>query len=436
MITPQTEVVGIHLDREIFRAVLPPGDYRIGREGEVEILLPWKNVSRKHGTLTLNYFDWIIEDAGSANGTSVGGKLITEAAMIFPGQEVKVGDVELKLRRLNIEDANESLAPQTAALSRFLPEELRGLKKYKVHGIIGMGGMGAVLEAEDLATRRRVAMKVLLHVGSPEDVARFIEEAQVTAQLEHPNIVPIHELNVNELDKPFYVMKLVRGKSLNHTLHEIKLENVAALEQFSLVELLTIFLKICDAVRYAHSKGVIHRDLKPDNIMLGEFGEVLVMDWGLAKPLGRSAHTRPEETTLRTMVKSLRADSPDAIETMARAVGTPQYMSPEQADGRSDIDGRTDIYSLGAILYHMLTLSPPFSGTERDEIMDEVITGKIIPPEEAIREKRPRHLLDGKLPPALTAIALKALSLNPSDRYATVRRLRDAVKYAQFDELQ
>jgi serine/threonine protein kinase len=438
MITPQTEVIALREGREIFRAVLPPGDYLIGREGEVAILVPSEKVSRRHARLMLSYFDWIIEDLGSSNGTRVGGRKASESMMIFPNQEVKVGDVELRLRRLNLDDAKQSLAPQTAALQRYLPDEMRGQGKYRVHGLIATGGMGAVLEAEDQATRRRVAMKVLLDVNTPEDVARFIEEAQVTAQLEHPNIVPIYELNVNELDKPFYVMKLVRGESLTQVLRSLRLERATALERYPLGELLAIFQKVCDAMAFAHSKGVVHRDLKPDNVMLGEFGEVVVMDWGLAKPLGQSAHAGPSGTRARTMVMSLRKENPGVIGTTeGAAVGTPQYMSPEQADGRSHVvDDRADVYALGAILYSILTLQPPIGGTDALEVMRKVVAGEITPPEEAVREHPPRHLPDGILPPNLAAIAMKALSLAPSDRHAGVRELRDAVREAQFEDSQ
>ncbi|MEI9894642.1 MAG: serine/threonine-protein kinase [Chthoniobacter sp.] len=266
--------------------------------------------------------------------------------MIFPQQEIRVGDVQLRLRRLQRDDAAESLAPQTAALLRYLPTEMRGERKYKIHGVLAMGGMGAVLEAEDLATRRRVAMKVLLEARTDEDVARFIEEAQITAQLEHPNIVPIYELNVNELDKPFYVMKLVRGESLAQVLEGLREERPEILKRYGLEDLLGVFSGVCDALAYAHSKGVVHRDLKPDNVMLGEFGETVVMDWGLAKPLGQSAHGSALEASVRTMVKSLRQEDRQFRTEIGSAIGTPQYMSPEQASGRSHGVGRPFRYLL------------------------------------------------------------------------------------------
>ena len=433
MQTPHTEVTAVREGRELFRAVLPPGEYLIGREGEVAILVPSEKVSRRHARLVLNYFDWLIEDLGSSNGTRVDGKKASERAMVFPSQEVCVGDVELWLRRLPPGAGDGPPAPQVEALNEFLPPELRGRGKFKVHGLIATGGMGTVLEAEDLATRRRVAMKVILGMNSAEEIARFIEEAQVTAQLDHPNIVPVYELNVNEQERPFYVMKLVRGESLMQALNSLRLERPAALAKYPLGELMVVFHKVCDAIAYAHSKGVVHRDLKPDNVMLGEFGEALVMDWGLAKPLGQSANFG-SDARIRTMVSSLRQDSPEAIGTSeGTIIGTPQYMSPEQADGRSHVvDGRTDVYALGAILYAILTLRAPVEGEDAAEVMSKVIAGEITPPHDAVRGEKQHHLPGGKLPADLAAISMKALSRRPEDRHADVRELQAAMHATEF----
>ena len=431
MIIPQTEIVATLGNEELFRATLPPGEYVIGREVGMAIRLHSDKVSRRHALLTLNYFDWLIEDFASANGTFVGGQPVTKEAFIFPQQEVRVGNVRLHLRRLPLDPAG-SLAPQTAAVLRYLPAELRGERKYRIHGVIAHGGMGAVLEAEDMATRRRVAMKVLLDARSAEDVARFVEEAQITAQLEHPNIVPLYELNVNEMDRPFYVMKLVRGESLVSALTGLRLERPAALERYALHRLLGILLRVGDALAFAHSKGVVHRDLKPDNVMLGEFGETLVMDWGLAKPLGQCAPAETRVGSLRTTVSSLRKGGTTFGTEEGLALGTPQYMSPEQAAGNSHtVDARTDIYGLGAILYAMLTLRPPVEGANVQEILNNVVAGRITPPAEAVRAQPPKHLPHGKLPPELAAIAMKALAPDPAARYATVRELQAALRYGQ-----
>jgi serine/threonine protein kinase len=298
-----------------------------------------------------------------------------------------------------------------------------------------MGGMGAVVEAEDLATKRIVAMKVLLNANMPEDVARFVEEAQVTAQLEHPNIIPIYELNVNELDKPYYTMKLIRGDSLREVLRLLATASPMFQSRYPLGELLTIFQKVCDAISYAHSKGVVHRDLKPDNIMLGGYGEVVVMDWGLAKTLGHSANVAADAIE-QTMVRSARTEDTDEFVTMAgRAIGTPQFMSPEQASGQShEVDSRADVYALGALLYEIITLQPPVAGMDTDEIFEKVIGGRIQKPSDVVAGKRLPHLPDGKVPEALAIIAMKAMSRERDDRYATVRELQAEVQAFQSSQ--
>jgi len=436
MIVPQTEVTAAHDGREIFRQILPPGDYVIGREAGSDIRLESNKVSRRHGQLSLNYFDWTIEDFGSSNGTWVAGCSIREPTMVFPGQELRIGNVVLQLRRLPIDAADENLAPQTAAVLRFIPSELRSDRKYKVNELIATGGMGAVLAAEDLATRRAVAMKLLLNVQTPEDIARFVEEAQITAQLEHPHIIPIYELNVNEQDRPFYTMKLVRGESLGSVLAALRAGREGAAQRWPLGELIDVFQKVSDAIAFAHSKGVVHRDLKPENVMLGDYGDVLVMDWGLAKALGRDANAKTESMAKRSMVRSVRQDDGGEFMTMAgRAIGTPQFMSPEQASGRShEVDARADVYALGAMLYQILTLEPPVTGDDTGQIFDHVIAGRIPSPADLLGTRPLPHLPGGRLPQALCTVAMKALSLNPDDRHKTVRELSDDVQRGQFEE--
>ncbi len=435
MIIPQTELIAVLAGRELYRGTLPPGQYTIGRDEDVQIrLLGSERVSRHHALLSLNYFEWLIEDLRSSNGTFVAGELIAGPTFIFPQQDLRVGDVQLHLRRLRTDDAGSSLAPQAEAALRYLPTEIRGERKYKIKGMIAMGGMGVVLEAEDVSTRRVVAMKTLLSTDSAEKVARFVDEAQITAQLEHPNIVPVYEVNVNELEKPFFTMKLVRGETLKQVLHGLRLERPKTVRHYPLSELLAIFLKVCDAIAYAHSKGVVHRDLKPDNLMLGEFGEVLVMDWGLAKPLGHDANASPTDSGVLEMVDSLRRSDPDAINTLPGArLGTIQFMSPEQAEGKSrEVDGRADIYSLGAILYNILTLRPPIDGADEREMLTNVATGQITPPSRAIAGRALPHLADGKLPAKLVKIVLKAMSRDPGDRHPTVRALQADVQTHLF----
>jgi serine/threonine protein kinase len=292
-----------------------------------------------------------------------------------------------------------------------LPEgaEESAAGRYVVRGVVGRGGMGEVIACLDRDTRRQVAMKRMLPGGAddPMRCARFVEEAQVTAQLEHPNIVPVHELARDAQGNLYYTMKLVKGRSLSAILKAVK----GGDESVSLGE---VFLKACDAVGFAHSRGVIHRDLKPDNIMVGDFGEVLVMDWGLAKILGR------EDLRAGELVTSDRLESGREMTMDGSTVGAPAYMPPEQAKGEIDkIDHRSDIYSLGAILYEILTLERPLEAPTALAMLVKVMKGQILPPE--------RRAPNRQIPRELSAVAMKCLAKNRASRYRSVVQLRQDV---------
>ncbi len=224
--------------------------------------------------------------------------------------------------------------------------------RYELGEEVGRGGMGAVLRARDPHLNRELAVKVLRGGGEPESLRRFVEEAQVCSQLQHPGIVPVHDLGRLEDGRPFFAMKLVQGRTLAELLRK------RAQPADDLPRFLDIFGQVCQAVGYAHSRGVIHRDLKPSNVMVGAFGEVQVMDWGLAKVL------RPHErgAAAFSAVRTVRSASGDESRE-GQAMGTPAYMAPEQARGEVDsLDERADVFGLGAILCEILTGRPPFAG--------------------------------------------------------------------------
>jgi serine/threonine protein kinase len=315
---------------------------------------------------------------------------------------------------------------------------------YELGRILAKGGMGTILSARDNSIQRTVAVKVILTGAhaSDEHVHRLITEARITGQLEHPNIVPLHELGVTADGVVYYTMRLVEGVTLSEVLDKIRLKDRAAIAKYPLRALLTVFQKVCDAVAFAHSRGVVHRDLKPDNIMLGEFGEVFVMDWGLAKSLRGGGR----DTDTAQLGPTGAADlSRDSFKTLSGQVkGTPRYMAPEQAEGRvDDIDERTDIYALGAILYAILTLHPPVTGDTVNEVLTKVASGTISPPTsynprnthisrltgpptpaQDVAPPELAHCPDRRIPSALSAVAMKALARDKGKRYQSIAALQ------------
>ena len=346
MHVPLTDVILTHEGVELVRATLPPGEYVIGREPGVDLHANTPLLSRQHARLTINYDNLLLEDLGSSNGTFVNDQPVTEATRLFPNQPVRLGDVTLEVRRLSLPtEPGVSLAPAQAAIARHLPEELLAEKRYAIGAVIARGGMGAILDARQRALQRTVAMKVMLATDDEASVLRFIGEAKITGQLDHPNIVPIHELGVDAQGQVFYTMKMVRVITLKKVLELLAAGDASTEEKYPLPVLLTVFQKVCDALAFAHAKGVIHRDLKPENLMLGDFGSVLVMDWGLAKVLGTQASSLSGERASsphRNAILSARTAEPELSGTLAGSImGTPAYMSPKQARGEIETRPRT-----------------------------------------------------------------------------------------------
>jgi serine/threonine protein kinase/pSer/pThr/pTyr-binding forkhead associated (FHA) protein len=430
MQVPETEVIVIGPGgAELLRAVLTPGDYVMGRSAECELRFEADLVSRKHAMLTINFEHALVEDLGSSNGTFVNGQPIKECTRLWPNQKIQLGAATVELHRVKtVPPPGVSLAPATAAVRRILPEEFLRDKKYDIGGVVARGGMGAILDAKENSTERKVAMKVMLDGSTSDDLARFIGEAKVTAQLEHPNIVPVHELGVDENDQVFYTMKFVRGITLRKVLELMAAGTEATTRKYPLAAMLTIFQKVCDAVAFAHSKSVIHRDLKPENIMLGDFGEVLVMDWGLAKLLRRDDLVgKATDETMRSKVRPVPEAGSDGLGTVDGSImGTPQYMAPEQARGEVDaLDARTDIYALGAILFHLLYLRSPVSGRSAAEIVDKVGKGLLDWPDaKASAPMKLLHLPNRRVPDSLLAVCRKALTVDPGGRYQSVAALQ------------
>jgi serine/threonine-protein kinase len=271
-----------------------------------------------------------------------------------------------------------SLGPQQQAPSTVPPADAAsaGIPDAAGHPLLellGVGGMGEVYRYGDDALQRDLALKVLRPAlaGDAGAQQRFLREARLTGSLQHPGVVPVHHLGRLTDGRPCYTMKLVRGR----TLAELLRDEAAGPER--LPRLLAVVEKVCQAVAFAHSRGVIHRDLKPGNVMVGEFGEAQVMDWGLAKEMSRGerAVTPEERETTETVA---RQEEGAGLTRAGRTLGTPAYMPPEQAAGDWDIvDERADVFALGAILCEMLTGRPPYHGANREDLLPRARRGDL-----------------------------------------------------------
>jgi serine/threonine-protein kinase len=287
------------------------------------------------------------------------------------------------------------------------------------------GGLGAVFVALDSELHREVALKQILdqHADDLSSRQRFIIEAEITGGLEHPGIVPVYGLGTYGDGRPYYAMRFVRGDSLKEAIEhfhaDAALKSDPGRRSLELRELLHRFVDVCNAIDYAHSRGVLHRDIKPANVIVGKHGETLVVDWGLAKSVGRSDPGSSE----RTLVPSSASGSAETLP--GSALGTPAYMSPEQAGGDLGALGpRSDVYSLGATLYCLLTGKPPFAGDDAGTILRAVQRG----------EATPLRSLDPTIDPALEAVCKKAIALQPVDRYPTPKALAGDIERWMADE--
>ncbi len=303
-----------------------------------------------------------------------------------------------------------------------------GASRYRSIRSHAKGGLGEVFVAIDEELGREVALKEIQerHADSPDSRDRFLLEAEVTGGLEHPGIVPVYGLGRYLDGRPYYAMRFIRGQPFKDAIdafHEAeKTRRDPGIRALELRQLLGQFIDVCNALEYAHSRGIIHRDIKPANIMLGAFGETLVVDWGLAKALDRPEERQRSPTEL-PLLRPLSGGSSETL--FGSTIGTPHYMSPEQAAGLLDRLGpSSDIYSLGATLYCLLTGQTPIQERTVKALLDKVQKGDFPPP----------RAIDRRVPPALEAVCLKAMALRPEDRYASARALAEDIEHWLADE--
>ncbi len=331
---------------------------------------------------------------------------------------------------------------EPAAHGTLFPRDAGDGPRYTLGAEIARGGFGAILEVWDRDLRRTLAMKVLLgrdgdgasSTGGrvePRAVSRFLEEAQITGQLDHPGIVPVHELGLDAEGRVYFTMSLVRGRDFQAILKLVREER----EDWSVPRALAVVQRVCETLAYAHERGVVHRDLKPSNVMVGRYGETYVMDWGFARVLEPAEHAQPRppagvETGLQTH-RGERDDSP-LVTRDGDVVGTPAYMPPEQAAGRIEaVDRRSDVYAVGAMLYQLLTGVRPYHqarGQARGPARRKRLSAAEVIAAVRRGAPTPVHVLAPSVPPELVAICDKAMAREPADRYADTMEMAEDLR--------
>lgn len=319
-----------------------------------------------------------------------------------------------------------------------LPSELPvGLKRYTNLREMARGGSAVLQSGFDAIIGRTVAIKKLLPETRLDraERRRLLREARVTAQLQHPNTVPVYEIGDDPVQGVYFVMKRISGENLFEILKRIARKDEAATKAFPLVRRLDIVADACQALSYAHARGVIHRDVKPENIWVGNFGEVILLDWGVAKVWGSTDHNeaiRQSSLAVSKPIDDPAEDGADAESSVRQYTtltgtgqrpGTPLYMSPEQVAGSRGIDERSDVFSAGVVLYEVMAIAEPFRGRTIDETFDNIRNKQVLPPS----ERSPQY----NIPTAVDDIVLKALAKRPGDRYQTVRQMLEHIRDVQ-----
>jgi len=392
-------------DRLIARCLLHRGNYVIGQARKNEIMADADSISSKHARLTVASEEhFFLEDLGSANGTFVDGRRIDAATPVTFESAIMVGQAQLTFQRGGL----------PASVFRHLPENFLRSSRYAIGKVIIEGRTSSIFEARDNVLRRHIALKVL-HRDSQANVAlilAFIRENQIVAQLIHSGILPVYDFGFDDEIGLFSATRFVEGESLGTLLTGMASGKREA-PHASLHTLLTIFLKACDTVAFAHASGVVHGCLHPDTIIFGRFGEVFVDHWGTAQ-LGEPLDG-----------KRPRLQAPDRIASPPVS----RCMAPEQAADVEDINARADVFALGAILFRILTLRNFNNGQSEEEIVAATQKPALPPAEALLTSPPPPHMPGRVLPERLAAICAGALSFNREERFSTAHDLKLAITH-------
>jgi eukaryotic-like serine/threonine-protein kinase len=353
------------------------------------------------------------------------------AAAVLAGESTreglaKLGDPEIEATLAHFGESHRSTEGVDADCTTSYADGAKSPagKRFRVLRPHAKGGLGAVFVALDCELHREVALKQILDHNADDPICRqrFLLEAEITAGLEHPGIVPVYGLGSDGDGRPYYAMRFIKGDSLKEAIEHFHsdeaLKKDPSARSLELRKLLRRLINVCDAIGYAHSRGVLHRDIKPSNVIVGKHGETLLVDWGLAKATGRSDPAAGERTLLPSSGSGSAETLPGA------ALGTPAYMSPEQAAGDLDSLGPpSDVYGLGATLYCLLTGKPPFAGEVAD-VLRAVQKGDF---------RLPRTF-DPTIDRGLEMVCLKAMACEPAERYATPKALAEDIERWMADE--